>query len=183
MSVLLSKQQLRKELKLQLGQVTEAQQESLRDHLKKWFMSKTGIWTAFAGLPGEPQLLPLLKELRHIDWVFPKVRGSELDFFQADPADLKAGAFGILEPTGASPKQDLDQVQGFLVPGLGFDRSGLRLGRGLGFYDRALQGRSGFKLGVGFECLWLKKCPAEEHDQKLDAVMTEAGLWTADRGK
>ncbi|MEI6083951.1 MAG: 5-formyltetrahydrofolate cyclo-ligase [Verrucomicrobiota bacterium] len=90
-------------------------------------------------------------------------------------ADLVVGRFGILEPKTVIPAQpDL-----WLVPGLGFDRSGNRLGRGKGFFDAMLQGAAGVKIGVGHDFQIVDKLPIEPHDVRLDFVVTEGQTFRA----
>ncbi len=61
-----------------------------------------------------------------------------------------------------------------LVPGLAFDRSGRRLGRGGGFYDRYLTHITGYKIGVaGSYQVTNIDLPEEEHDIRMDAIATE----------
>lgn len=57
-----------------------------------------------------------------------------------------------------------------LVPGVGFDLQGHRLGYGKGFYDKLLQNTLFLKWGVGFHEQLVEKLPIEAHDVKLDAV-------------
>ncbi len=91
--------------------------------------------------------------------------------------DLREGAFGILEPDYSlrdtvTPPPDL-----VLVPGLGFDAQGGRLGKGKGYYDRYLATVSAFKLGYGYEAqVAAAKLPLEAHDIGLDGLATEARL-------
>lgn len=106
---------------------------------------------------------------------YPRVRGCELDFVRVvDPGDLAPGNFGVLEPTGdelVSPGT-LDMV---VVPGVGFDRRGGRLGYGKGFYDRGMHasGRPGCLVGLCFELQLLERLPAESHDVHMDIIITE----------
>lgn len=64
-----------------------------------------------------------------------------------------------------------------IVPGVGFDLSGVRLGRGGGFYDRALAAlrRAGSvrAVGVAFECQIVSKLPHDPWDQGVDVVVSE----------
>lgn len=63
-----------------------------------------------------------------------------------------------------------------VVPGLVFDRSGNRLGRGKGFYDRFL-GKLGsrvFKVGLAFSFQVVPAVPVESYDVRLDAVLTDS---------
>jgi len=98
-------------------------------------------------------------------------------------ADLEKGAFGILEPKKSYggkgresfPITDLDLI---LVPGLGFDGSGRRLGYGKGFYDRFLlnKGASTITVGLAFSSQIIPKIPVDEHDQALAYLVCEDGL-------
>lgn len=123
---------------------------------------------------------PLLSEP---DWIvhsgddgkvfaFPKVEENGMRFFTG--GKMVAGVFKVLEPdTGeAAPPPDL-----VLVPGLAFDKTGLRLGRGGGYFDRWLAANPGVKtLGLCFACQLVKKIPVEAHDIRVDAVLTEKGI-------
>lgn len=67
-----------------------------------------------------------------------------------------------------------------IVPGVGFDQSGTRLGRGAGFYDRALvQLRSVgsvVAVGIGFDVQIVASLPRDEWDQHMDLVVSETRL-------
>lgn len=67
-----------------------------------------------------------------------------------------------------------------IVPGVGFDHSGTRLGRGAGFYDRALKylrflGPVAI-VGIGFDVQIVASLPSEEWDQRMDVVVSETLL-------
>lgn len=90
-------------------------------------------------------------------------------------APLRIGGYGIPEPDSDTPYEQPDFV---LVPLLGFDGRGFRLGQGGGHYDRALA-RLPLAcrfIGVGFAGQRTETLPIESHDRPLDAVLTEAGL-------
>jgi 5-formyltetrahydrofolate cyclo-ligase len=67
-----------------------------------------------------------------------------------------------------------------IVPLVGFDARGYRLGYGGGFYDRTLAGlrakRPTVAVGFAFAAQELPEVPIDEYDQKLDAIVTEQGL-------
>jgi 5-formyltetrahydrofolate cyclo-ligase len=68
-----------------------------------------------------------------------------------------------------------------LMPLVGFDAAGNRLGNGAGYYDRFLADRRGrygrpLLVGIAFECQRLDALAAAAHDVPLDAVITERGL-------
>ncbi|MBN2211946.1 MAG: 5-formyltetrahydrofolate cyclo-ligase [Sedimentisphaerales bacterium] len=65
-----------------------------------------------------------------------------------------------------------------IVPGLAFDETGHRLGRGGGFYDRFLgpNGFSGATCGLAFEEQVLDSVPVHDHDVPLDMLVTDAKI-------
>jgi len=70
-----------------------------------------------------------------------------------------------------------------LVPGVGFDHAGMRLGRGRGFYDRALAvlRRAGeiCAVGLSFESQIVPQLPGEPWDQRMDYVVSESRVIAA----
>jgi 5-formyltetrahydrofolate cyclo-ligase len=90
--------------------------------------------------------------------------------------DLVAGRFGIAEPAGTNvlSLEDCDNLAVF-IPGLLFDRQGHRLGRGGGWYDRALAqlGNRGFFIGLAYEIQVVDSLPAASWDQEVHYVITE----------
>jgi len=90
-----------------------------------------------------------------------------------DPdADLAAGKFGILEPKNGQVVTT-EQVEAWLVPGLAFDLTGNRLGRGQGFYDALLRGAHGARIALAYDFQILNEVPAEAHDARVDFIVTE----------
>jgi 5-formyltetrahydrofolate cyclo-ligase len=62
----------------------------------------------------------------------------------------------------------------FIVPILGFDRHGYRLGYGSGYYDKLLANHGDVqKIGLAYSISGVEKIPYEPHDQKLDMIITE----------
>jgi len=62
----------------------------------------------------------------------------------------------------------------FLVPGLAFDPRGVRLGRGGGWYDRALARHpGGTRIGLAYEFQVVPHLPEATWDVRVDAVVTE----------
>jgi 5-formyltetrahydrofolate cyclo-ligase len=72
-----------------------------------------------------------------------------------------------------------------IVPGVGFDFSGTRLGRGSGFYDRALatlrEGGRVQVVGLAFECQIVPVLPYDSWDQGVDIVVSERRVVTPSR--
>lgn len=87
---------------------------------------------------------------------------------------LAEDRYGIPTPVAG----DFLQPQALLIPLVAFDAAGFRLGYGGGFFDRtlaALQPRP-LAIGVGFELCRVDSIRPEAHDQRLDAIVTEAGV-------
>ena len=89
---------------------------------------------------------------------------------------LETGSYGILEPkkellqSGVLKIGDKTDIDLAIVPVLGFDKHGGRLGYGGGYYDRFLEGYTGVSVGIAFsECL-VESVPAEKHDIKLGKI-------------
>lgn len=87
---------------------------------------------------------------------------------------LAPDRFGIPSPIGEPWQEAIDLM---LVPALAFDKKGYRLGRGGGFYDRALVGFSGQSVGVIREAFLLETVPIQAHDKKVNSIVTEKGVY------
>jgi len=90
-------------------------------------------------------------------------------------ASLSPGAFGILEPSAAAAIMPLNQLDFVLVPGVAFDPSGRRLGRGKGFYDRLLANVNSadcIKCGIAVDEQIVIGIPAEPHDISVNLIVT-----------
>ena len=95
-----------------------------------------------------------------------------------DERYLTKGKYGILEPRDEIPRQQPPYTFSvsalWLVPGIAFTRTGLRLGRGGGYYDRLLEGASGVKIGVCFDCQLAESLPVTRQDVTMDYILTES---------
>jgi len=97
-----------------------------------------------------------------------------LVFCACPPEALVRGPFGAGEPPPGARELPLSEITCFVVPGIGFSRDGLRLGRGGGHYDVTLKVvPAAVRLGVAFDVQLLPELPREPHDVPLDAVVTE----------
>ena len=156
----------------------EAQSSRIRRQLKEDLSSAAPTCIAtFSALPGEPSLLDLITELPAHRWLLPRVIGDEMVFHQVDhPDQLQTGAFGIAEPPSSLPLVPISEIELFLCPGLGFDELGMRLGRGKGFYDRALtEAKPGAqRLGIAFKQQVVPRLPADPHDIPMNRLITGA---------
>lgn len=84
---------------------------------------------------------------------------------------------GILSPPATAQKLTPDLV---IAPVLAFDAQGYRLGQGGGYYDRTLDamrqsGATPPVVGLAYAGQEVEAVPVGEHDQRLDAILTETG--------
>lgn len=85
--------------------------------------------------------------------------------------------YGIREPSSALPLVSLDAHTLVLVPGMAFDRSGMRLGRGGGFYDRFLAGLAEVQtVGVCYAAQTVDGIPFGPNDIAVLWIATELGV-------
>jgi len=132
----------------------------------------------FAPLPDELDVWPMLEMSLALGV------NCALPFFDAEKntygakrlknlaADIVLGKFGVREPAATCEEIPLNKFDLVLVPGLAFDSSGHRLGRGKGFYDRILAEASGIKCGICHNFQLLEKIPTEVHDAPVDFIFT-----------
>lgn len=140
--------------------------------------SVAGFWP----IRGEPDCLPLLAALDAVGFrtLLPVTGapGSPLLFRPWRPGDQVApNALGIAEPCGCAEAVDPDIL---LIPCAAFDRRGHRIGFGRGYYDATLAAlraqRPTLALALAFACQEVDEVPAEAHDERLDAVITERDI-------
>ena len=136
----------------------------------------------FAPLPDELDVWPLMEESMALGVT------CALPFFDAGnknygarqvknlAADIVTGKFGVREPASSCAEIPLDKFNLILVPGMAFDLSGNRLGRGRGFYDQLLGTAAAIKCGVCYDGQLLPEIPTEPHDVKVDFVLTPSKL-------
>ena len=132
----------------------------------------------YAPMPTEPDVWPLVQEAlaEGKQVALPRYMASQGEYEARRVTDLDAdvhrGQFGIREPDDRCPVVDLNRLDFVLVPGLGFDASGWRLGRGKGYYDRLLAEVRGLKCGIAFDWQMVAEVPTEPHDVRLNCILT-----------
>ncbi len=181
------KVRLRQELKSSRESVGAAQREAAAIaaeakivHLPEWQNAK--VVCLYASFQGELPTTRLLQNLLNSEkrCVLPKVNSEgqpelyEIKSFQ----DLELSSLEILEPKINCPRINPTQIDFFLVPGIGFDRRGNRLGHGAGFYDRLLAQASptAYFLGYGYDFQVVDVIPHEAHDVVMHAMATPSQI-------
>lgn len=105
---------------------------------------------------------------------YPRVlsrRPPVLGFFLAGLGELRRAALGLREPRPEAPPAP--PVDVFIVPGLGFDPRGHRIGYGGGFYDAALRAQpAALRIAVGYDHQIVASVPVDDQDEPVDLVVT-----------
>ena len=182
-SPLLLKKNLRAQLRQRLRDLPPARREQASTQARAllarqpvWREAKTILF--YAPLSDEIDLLPLLEQALAegrtvaLPRFFPETglyAACQIDNFARDCAP---GKLGIPEPAARCPVFPLNRLDLALVPGVGFDAVGRRLGRGRGYYDRLLAGVAGTRCGVAFDEQMAEEIPAESHDITLNCILT-----------
>lgn len=105
-------------------------------------------------------------------YYLPRVNGLDLEILPYDRSRLHLGAFRIEEPDGTDTV-GVDAIDLIVVPAVAFDRSGNRLGRGKGFYDRLLSKCRATTIGVCYDFQLVDQIDVEEHDIPVDYVIAD----------
>ncbi|TFH66780.1 MAG: 5-formyltetrahydrofolate cyclo-ligase [Gemmatimonadales bacterium] len=151
--------------------------------------NRAAVVSTYVGVDSEVATIPLIVSAlaagRTV--VVPWVDGDDIRLSRLDRLDeLVSSGFGLLEPTveirtDPSRRVAPEVCEVFLVPGVAFDREGYRLGRGRGYYDRLLSQvpPAVFRIGLAFECQLVESVPREDHDQRMDLIVTEQRTYEA----
>jgi len=169
---------------LTAGEVAAASM-AIQDRVRKLpAFQSAGVIVAYVACRNEVQTGPLIAEAlkRGIRVALPVTDTVKKEIcarvISEYPGDLVPGAYGILEPnpscTAISP-EELDLV---LVPGVGFDPAGFRLGFGGGYYDRLLLRlpEKTITVGLAYRFQVVETVFPEPHDRRVRYIVTETGL-------
>lgn len=142
--------------------------------------NKISVAAAYFPIQGEPDIREFLTWALHqgVQVMLPSVAGNNLHWVIFD-GNTTFGELGFEEATGKAAK--LAEAQVIFVPAMAIDLSGNRLGKGKGYYDRALEQFAGQKrrpklVAVVFDEEVLLAVPHEAHDLPVDAAITAAKL-------
>jgi 5-formyltetrahydrofolate cyclo-ligase len=94
-----------------------------------------------------------------------------------DPSVLVLSTFGVPEPIGSEIPAKAEEVDTIILPMLGYDRAGGRLGYGAGYYDRFLARNPRVRrIGIAFSCQEAEEIPCDENDILMNLIVTEEGI-------
>lgn len=109
----------------------------------------------------------------------PKTKALIVSELKSLEEDLQLGNFGVLEPKPEAVRElDPSCLDLILVPGVGFDMEGFRIGYGAGYYDRFLPriSKEVPTIGLAFEVQLVHQLPKDEYDYPVQYVLTEERL-------
>ena len=169
---------------------------------------KANVILAYMPMPEEVDIMPVIKNALILGKyvAVPRIINgtNDMDFYLLKNAksgreigkdfenQFDRGIFGIREPKECLKKLSLSDIRKasydtgclVLVPALAFERSGARLGRGKGFYDKflsALKGSPVISCGVCFNFQILDSVPTETNDFAVDYILSEMSLQNTKR--
>jgi 5-formyltetrahydrofolate cyclo-ligase len=128
-------------------------------------------------VPTRDILIAALQDEKIVCYPLSHVHGRILSFRAIrSEAELEPGRLGVREPTNSSELIPVDEIDLFVVPGLGFSREGKRLGRGGGYYDATLKAASARsrRVGLAFNNQLMDSLPTTNDDVDMDLVVTES---------
>lgn len=160
----------------------------INKHILSYFEpAKSTIIGAYLAWDGEPDIGDALHELHQNGHriavpVISKNRAGSMQFFDWRPdLELHTNRYGIPEPVSGKDQQPIEpaDLNALLIPLLGFDAAGHRLGMGAGFYDRWLAGadeQRPQRIGIAYAWQQQAHIPFDTMDQPLHRVITGHGV-------
>lgn len=188
-----TKTQIRAEVRAQLAELSDDQAHALSakacERLVRADFFRSAL-TVMLYLPtrGELDITPLALRCfqlgktvcaPRVDWEHRRMTPMEIRSFD-DRFEVRR--HGVREPAEGRCVA-IDEIDLFIVPGIAFDDSGARLGRGGGYFDRflahtAARPRS-TRCGICFDFQIVDAVPTRPHDVRLDAIVTDRRLISA----
>lgn len=178
-----TKEQIRIRLKKEREQLPPEQRQQEAETIVKHLVKSTVFQKAHAiycyyPMGVEVDLLPLAQialELG-IPAAFPKTSGERMDFYQIHSlSEFRKGKFGIMEPISGHKLTEPSPL--VLVPGLGFQKQGQRIGYGKGYYDRYfMRYPNCMKAGIAYQLQIQEEIPEGNYDIPMELTVTAGGI-------
>lgn len=178
MNQLTARQQLRRRLRSKRKAIPLRQRRACAQQLAQRLDRLTPLRharhvAAYNAVGSEISLQAWIARQHHRRVYLPRLRSVQMDFVPAS-TQLQHNRHGIAEPRAGRPRP-LWACSVILIPLLGFDPQGNRLGQGGGYYDRALarlRWRRPWLLGIAYDEQQCDAIPTQAWDQPLDGVIT-----------
>jgi 5-formyltetrahydrofolate cyclo-ligase len=124
----------------------------------------------------------LIKDLinRNISVIVPIIQQKDTSLrlsYLSDPSCLSPSTFRVPEPVGYEIPADPADITTAIIPMLGYDLAGGRLGYGAGYYDRFLSMHQHIRtIGIAYACQEVSYLPTDSNDMDMTAIVTEDGI-------
>jgi 5-formyltetrahydrofolate cyclo-ligase len=158
-----------------------AKSARISGHLASFlFEDRPAVLAGYWPIGSEADIRAALRGLSQLEvqLALPVVVNGRVVFREWAPGwPLYPAGFGSMGPP---PEAETRVPDTLIVPVVGYDKQGHRLGYGKGFYDRAIaelraKGGQPRLIGVAFAAQEVSSIPSEPHDIRLDDLITEAG--------
>lgn len=180
------KQSLRSALKerrktLEASYCSEADAAIIEEVEQMECYRKASVIFCYVSMPGEVETTAWMKQAwkdgKRIAVPRCEARGIMEAYEIESLDDLESGAYGIREPKRSCPRVLPQQIDLCIIPCVAADKDGWRLGYGGGYYDRYLPQTEAVRVLLCREAMICERIPTEEHDCRMDFVVTELGVW------
>ena len=182
--LMMDKSKLRKEILKQRQALSEREWQTksnlICDHLQTFdLFEQANTVFAYFNFRQEVDLTSLFSLKKK--WAFPRCLNKSLVWHLWQIGEpLTKDKYGIQTPLETAPVVSVDRADLILVPSVGCDHQGYRLGYGGGFYDRLLsssQGSAVSTVGIVFDFAYVVQLPKDTWDIKLDFICTETEIY------
>lgn len=147
--------------------------------LFSWLSTRLpGTAAAYLPMSDEVDVTALFDRLSGWRWVLPRIEDDGTLTFRDRDVARETHSWGMTQPSDSGRVIPVHEIDVFLVPGLAFDDSGGRLGRGGGYYDRVLADRRADTEAIGVTVAGrvIDTVPVLDNDQRVDWLATENGV-------
>lgn len=176
------KSEIRKELKLirramEKTEVCEKSTKACRMFLESDLYKNANVLMLYMPLGNETDTTDIINKAfadgkKVVFPVTDEASGEITPCYANAQTEFEKGAFSVNEPT-VLDVAEFDEIDVVIVPGIAFDKSGARIGFGKGCYDGFLVKTKAIKTGFCYDFQLCEKIPTEEHDIKMDCIITE----------
>ena len=134
--------------------------------------NKANIIALYNSLPDEVDTSYLInKYLDKKTILLPRIIDNKIDFIKINKdSKYNKSKLGVLEPIGKVYHGNIDLI---IVPGVAFDKKLNRLGFGMGYYDKYLENKDIYKIGLAYGKQIVNLLPYDNFDIKMNMIITE----------
>lgn len=178
------KQQIRDEILYKRAKLAETEKAPLDNAVTSYIEELPEFQNAkevliYIPIHGEVDATELFNKYKEEKkFVLPRIipKEKKLSLFEIETLDdLEKGTYNIPEPLTHLPQVTPEELDLAIIPGVAYEKNGHRIGYGGGFYDRLIKKLSCPTIGVAYDFQIVKNIEGEDHDEKVDILVTESG--------